>query len=536
MPLLLTSFVVDGEAGVGVCDVDAGALERRRRGDVDVPPEVAVHDVGGAVLALEEQDLRLADQGAHADVAVELLLLAVDDLILQRSGHGLVDLRAPFALETVGDVHEHTHGDVEDSAGVYFGAVGVCSGVVAPQHPLTSPRNDGADALLRELLAGLLVEATVLGVGSKILLDDRHSLVAAGLHRDAVVAEVGTHELDRCQRAEVVVVAEVIGGLRPEYLRALAGEGVVLLPCDRLLDGIDGLRAAVYQRQVGEDEGVPVAVDLLAGRDHSVVDRRAVAPAGCDDQVDDCVLLGVEQGDGAEAAILAGGGDAADDVGVLYQRVVDLVEAGRQVAGELCILFQAGDDDRALGEVVVHGVVLALDVVAGVVAGLGDGQGVEDDGGAGELSAAACEAQGRGRLRLLSVLAGSGIQHVDDVDGADVADGVVEVRVHDFAEGEGAPVGCIPELFLRVDQVADLHGLVDDAGLVEAAHEVDGRGADIDRRGARLHGALCHGLADVAVGAVEVLVCHVLVLLCIKLDSRGLGCLKADGRSFWRAG
>ncbi len=243
-------------------------------------------------------------------------------------------------------------------------------------------------------------------------------------------------------------------------------------------------------------------VDLPACHDHRVVDRGNVAPARGRDQVADRKLLGVEQGDGAQPAILAGGGDAADDVGVLDQRVVHLVEGGGQAAGELRVVLKAGDDDRALGEVVVHGIVHALGVVAGALAGLCDGQGVEDDGAAGELGAAARKAQGLGRRRLLAVLARLGIQHVDDVDRADVARGVVEVRVHDFAEGEHAPVGRIAELFLRVGQVVELHGLVDDARAAEAAHEVDGRRAHVDRRGARLHSALCHGFADVAVGAV----------------------------------
>ena len=80
------------------------------------------------------------------------------------------------------------------------------------------------------------------------------------------------------------------------------------------------------------------------------------------------------------------------------------------------------------------------------------------------------------------------------------------MRVHGLAQGKGAPVGRVADLLLSVDQTGDLDRRVDDAGLAEAAHEVDGRRADIDRRGARLHGALCHGLADVAVGAVEVFV------------------------------
>ena len=142
----------------------------------------------------------------------------------------------------------------------------------------------------------------------------------------------------------------------------------------------------------------------------------------------------------------------------------------------------------------------------------------EDDLVAGELGAAAGEGEGLGGGRLLAVLARGGVEHIDDVDRADVPEGVVEMRVHGLAQGKSAPVGRVADLLLRVDQTGDLDRRVDDAGLAEVAHEVDGCRADIDRRGARLHGALCHGLADVAVGAVEVFVCHLLILLCMKLE------------------
>ena len=329
------------------------------------------------------------------------------------------------------------------------------------------------------------------------------------------MAEVGAHELDHGHRAQVVHVAEIVHALRPVDLGTLAGEGVGLLPCDRLGDRVDRLCGAVHEGQVGHDEGVPVAVDLLAGRQHSVIDGRAVAPAGGCDQIADRELLGIEQRDRAQAAVLAGGGDAADDVAVL-DAVVHLVEGGRQVAGELRVVLQAGDDDRALGKVVVHGVVGALDVVA--AGRLCDGQRVEDDRAAGELGTAAGEGEGLGGGLLLAVLSLRWVEHVDDVDRADVPEGVVEMCVHDLAQGKGAPVGRVADLLLSVDQTGDLDRRVDDAGLVEVAHEVDGCRADIDRRGARLHGALCHSLADVAVGAVEVFVCHLLILLCMKLE------------------
>lgn len=271
-----------------------------------------------------------------------------------------------------------------------------------------------------------------------------------------------------------------------------------------------------HKGQISHDEGVPVAVDLLARGEHSVVDRRAMAPSGGGNQVADRELLGVEQRDGTQAAVLAAGRHAADDVVVLDGAVVHLVEAGRQGAGERGVRDQAGDDDGALGEVIVHSVVGALGVVAAIA--LGDGHGVEDDGGARKLGPAARERKLLGGLGRLAVLARRRVEDVDDVDGADVPEGVVEVRVHDLAERKGAPVGRIAELALRVDHVAELDRLVDDAGVCEAAHEVDGCRADIDRRGARLYGALCHSFTHVAVCAVEVFICHLLFLLCIKLE------------------
>ena len=87
---------------------------------------------------------------------------------------------------------------------------------------------------------------------------------------------------------------------------------------------------------------------------------------------------------------------------------------------------------------------------------------------------------------VLAVLARGWVEHIDDVDRADVPEGVVEMRVHDLAQGKGAPVGRVADLLLRVDQTGDLDRRVDDAGLAEVAHEVDGCRADIDRRGARL--------------------------------------------------
>ena len=328
----------------------------------------------------------------------------------------------------------------------------------------------------------------------------------------------------------MVDVAEVVDALRPVDLGSLVVEGVAFLPRDGLLDGVDrrgtdlrlvdlGLpdrRGSAHKGQISHDEGVPVAVDLLARGEHSVVDRRAMAPSGGGNQVADRELLGVEQRDGTQAAVLAAGRHAADDVVVLDGAVVHLVEAGRQGAGERGVRDQAGDDDGALGEVIVHSVVGALGVVAANA--LGDGHGVEDDGGARKLGPAARERKLLGGLGRLAVLARRRVEDVDDVDGADVPEGVVEVRVHDLAERKGAPVGRIAELALRVDHVAELDRLVDDAGVCEAAHEVDGCRADIDRRGARLYGALCHSFTHVAVCAVEVFICHLLFLLCIKLE------------------
>ncbi len=406
-------------------------------------------------------------------------------------------------MEAVCDVHEHPHADVEDRPGVYIGAIGIGSGVAAPQYPLATPCDRRADADARELLGCLLVKAAVCGAGSEVLPDDRDLLVPAGFHRDGVVGEVCPHELDHGQSAQVENAARAVNNLRPVYLAALVREGVGALEGLGLVNGVDS-RGSVHDRDVCDGKGVPVAVYLGSGCDHGVVDCREFAPAGRCDQVGDCILLGIEQGDGAEAGINAARSHAADDVVRVELGDVDLVVCRHDRASQRSLGIHGANDDGALGEIVVDREVCALDLFS-------EHEGVEDDGVALKLAAAAGEAHALGGCVLFFV--DVGIQHVDHKDRADVPERVVKVRRQGLAEGERLPVDRIPELSLGVDQVGDFHRRVDDAGLRIAPNKVDRRRPDIYGGRAGLHGALGDGVTDVPICAVEVFVGHLCVLL-----------------------
>ena len=281
---------------------------------------------------------------------------------------------------------------------------------------------------------------------------------------------------------------------RPTGLRELGGVAVGSLPGDGLRDGVDGV--GVDERDVGDHEGVPVAVDLLGRCDHSRINLRIMGPTRRGDHVRHDVLALIEQSDRGEAGVDAGSGDGSDDCRRLDRSRIHFPEADGHVAGESG-RADGGDDDLACRVVVRHLVVGALLLVL-------DGDRVEDDRAGCELAAAAGEGDGDGGVLLLAVR--RRIQHIDDVDGADVADGVVEVLGDGLAEREGVPVGRVSDLGLCVDHVAQLDRSVDDPGTAVASHEVDRSGADIHDDGVGVGRALDLGGSELAVGSV--LVCH----------------------------
>ena len=399
-------------------------------------------------------------------------------------------------LEAVGDVHEHTDRGVEDGPGIHVSAVAVGRGVRAPEDPLAAPVDGGGDALLVEGVRGLLVVSHVGGSGTEELAGRHDGLVGRGLEGDAVVLGVDALHRRSGHRGQVEAPAAAVRHHRPADLGELGGVAVGRLPCDRLGDGVDGI--GVDERNVRDDEGVPVAVDLLRGGDHGGIDRRDVGPAGGGDDVRHYVLALIEQSESSEAGVDSGVADGADDGGRLHRGGVDLAERDGDVAGELR-LTDGRDDDLAGVEVVGHFVVGALDLVL-------DGDRVEDDRAGGELAAATGE--GDGDAGVLRLPMGGGIQHVDDVDGADVADRVVEVLGDGLAEGEGVPVGRVADLRLRVDHVAQLDRSVDDPRVRVPSHEVDRSSTDIHDDGVGVGRALDLGGPELAIGSV--LVCHCL--------------------------
>jgi hypothetical protein len=70
------------------------------------------HDLPPRIVGLHEIHRRQADERAHVDKAIQFLLLPVYNPLHQLPRHRLIDLRPPFPLETVGDMHEHPDGIV----------------------------------------------------------------------------------------------------------------------------------------------------------------------------------------------------------------------------------------------------------------------------------------------------------------------------------------------------------------------------------------------------------------------------------------
>ena len=92
--------------------------------------------------------------------------------------------------------------------------------------------------------------------------------------------------------------------LRPVHLAAFTVVSVIFGPLLSLCDRVDLLALAVYQRNVCIDEAVPVAVELLDGAYHSLVNFREVAPAGCCQNIEYGIVVLIEQGHSVQAGVL----------------------------------------------------------------------------------------------------------------------------------------------------------------------------------------------------------------------------------------
>ena len=365
-----------------------------------------------------------------------------------------------------------------------------------PEHPAAVPEAERGDADLVQVVDLDLIVAGVAHAGAEVLTGRHDLLVGGALHRDGLVAQVDAQHGRRAGGGEVIDLPGAVDLLGPADLRALAGVAVGRLPRFRLRDGVDRR----VRGDVRDDEGLPVAVDLLRRGDHRGVDRRSVGPAGDGDQVRDRVVLGVELLDRSEAGRGAVRVDRADDGRAGHEGDLDRVVGDRLGRGQ--------DRDRGDDDHVLLGVVGDVEVGALHLAGHADG--VEDH------VVAVADLHGTVRevliaQRDLRVLVRVGIQHVDHVDRAAVRDGVVEVLREGFAEGVAVPVVEVAERGSRLVHVPETDRGVDDAGGGIPRDQVDRGGADVDQYGVGLSRGHGFALGDFAVGAV--LVCHGVVLL-----------------------
>ena len=367
----------------------------------------------------------------------------------------------------------------------------------APEDPFPGPPDGGRDAASVQGVGLLLVEPAHRAALGEALAHDGHRAVRPGRERHAVVRGVGPERLGHGERREVELAALRVGRVGPEHGRALRGVAVGLLPGDGGGDGVHGLRP-VGQGQVGHDEGVPVPVDLRGRLNQGAIHLRRLRPSRGGQQIWHREVLLVDEPDGA----CAGRGRPrvrAGDVLGRHLGGVDLLPRGRHLALQGLRLVGRRDHGAAVGEVVADEVVLPFrEGSRAVVAGTRQRQAVQDDGAARDGGGARCERQGRSRL--LRRLVAGGVQHVDEVDGADALRAGVVVGRHHLAEGVGRPVVRLADGRPGLREARDPDGHVDGRRLSPSAHQVDGRRADVDRHG--LGGVGCPDDA-VAQGAVR---------------------------------
>ena len=207
-------------------------------------------------------------------------------------------------LETVRDVHKHTDIVVEDCAGVHAAIVGVGRCVRAPEHPLTGPEAGRCNAFLIQAVGSLLIEAAALGVCPKILSRCHNRLIGRRLEGHAVVLQIHAQHSGASNGGEVEHTAAAVFHLRPVHFTVLAVISVFFGPLLSLCDRVDLLALAVHQRNVGVDEAVPVAVELLDSTHHSLVNFRDMAPAGCCQSIEDGIVVLIDQRHGVQAGVL----------------------------------------------------------------------------------------------------------------------------------------------------------------------------------------------------------------------------------------
>ena len=279
--------------------------------------------------------------------------------------------------------------------------------------------------------------------------------------------------------------------LRPVDFAPLAVVAVILGPLLGLGDCVDLAALVVYQRNVRMYEAVPVPVELLDGAHHGPVHFGVVAPAGCRQGVEHGVELGINQGGGAQAGVLAVLGLLADNIGRNDGRGVHgVVGAANTFRGAV---FEKLHDDGRLCVVVAQGVVHALGHVR-------DREGVQNNVGAFKLCPVVLKGQ---RLSaFFGVSMDGGIEYIHDVDRPHVSLGVIEVLREHFAEGEVLPVGRVAELGLDFAHVLNFQRHVDKILVRIVPDQVHRSRADINGHSVGLLRRVDFAVEDLAVCAM----------------------------------
>ena len=161
-----------------------------------------------------------------------------------------------------------------------------------------------------------------------------------------------------------------------------------------------------------------MAVNLLASRNHCLVDGGLIAPTGCGNQRRDAADLGIDQTDTTQTGIYATSRHTADDVILGKAGQIDLAESRLNLAGQF-LRAQAVDNDLPLGKVVVDGKVNALHLVR-------QHQRIQNDGVA--LDDGAAVGKGKLLVGLFGFLVHSRIKRIDDNHRSNVAGCVVKMQ------------------------------------------------------------------------------------------------------------
>ena len=98
-----------------------------------------------------------------------------------------------------------------------------------------------------------------------------------------------------------------------------------------------------------------------------------------------------------------------------------------------------------------------------------------------------------------------GFQHIDCHDGADIAIGIIEMKLERFAQVERGPVGRVSKITLDGVEIGQFDRAVDI--LLIASHQIDRRKADVHGDCPGLSCRVADARSKLAIGAVFI-ICH----------------------------